>query len=260
MSKLNDSNRYRLNDKEIKIIMESREKEGAEEVRNVLVISDLHLPFEREGYLEFCKEQYDKYNCNQVVFIGDIIDSHFSSYHETDPDGLGGGDELELCINKAQEWHAAFPDAYVTSGNHDQIIQRKAFSSKVPKQWLKDFNGVLGTPTWKWVTEVYLDDVRYVHGHKSGKPSMASKRDMCSHVSGHYHTDFYINWNFGINHAVFGMAVGTGVNDKEYAFRYAAGGKKSAVGCGVVLDNGQTPILIRMPLGVQSTDKFIVEI
>ena len=43
---------------------------------NVLVVSDLHLPFVRNGYLEFVKEQYNKFGCKTVVFIGDIIDNH----------------------------------------------------------------------------------------------------------------------------------------------------------------------------------------
>jgi len=99
----------------------------------VLVIGDIHLPFERKGYLEFCKEQYALYNCNKVVFIGDIIDSHYSSFHATDPDGMGGGDELALCIERIKAWYKAFPNAYVTIGNHDAIIMRKAFDSGVPK-------------------------------------------------------------------------------------------------------------------------------
>ena len=48
--------------------------------KNILVIGDLHAPFIREGYLEFCKEIYLKYQCTDVVFIGDILDSHFSSF------------------------------------------------------------------------------------------------------------------------------------------------------------------------------------
>lgn len=214
----------------------------------VLVIGDIHLPFERKGYLEFCKEQYDLYNCNKVVFIGDIIDSHYSSFHATDPDGMGGGDELALCIKRIKAWYKAFPEAYVTIGNHDAIIMRKAFDSGVPKIWIKEFNDVLDTPNWKWVTEIYIDNVRYVHGHKSGKPRMAAKRDMVSTVSGHYHTDHYLEWNYGINSAVFAMAVGCGIQDTEYAFAYASGGKKNAIGCGVVLNNGKQPILVRMPL------------
>ena len=45
----------------------------------ILVIGDLHEPFCLDGYLQFCKDTYAKHNCNRVVFIGDVIDSHFSS-------------------------------------------------------------------------------------------------------------------------------------------------------------------------------------
>ena len=63
-----------------------------EKSSRVLVIGDLHCPFDLDGYLEHCKDIYSRHNCNRVVFIGDIIDNHFSSYHETDPDGFGGGE------------------------------------------------------------------------------------------------------------------------------------------------------------------------
>ena len=58
--------------------------------RRILVIGDIHAPFTLEGYLEFCQDVYARYNLNQVVFIGDILDNHYSSYHETDPSGLSG--------------------------------------------------------------------------------------------------------------------------------------------------------------------------
>ena len=58
--------------------------------RRILVIGDVHAPFSLDGYLEFCKDVYAKNNLNQVIFIGDIIDNHYSSFHHTDPDGLGG--------------------------------------------------------------------------------------------------------------------------------------------------------------------------
>ena len=215
-------------------------------VENILVIGDLHCPFEKEGYLEFCKEQYDRFNCNKVVFIGDIIDNHYTSYHEEDPNGLGGGDELRLCIERLAAWYEAFPEADVTIGNHDRIIMRKAFSSKIPKEWIKGFGEVLNTPNWNFVTEVVYNDVRYVHGDKSGKPRSAAKRDMISTVSGHYHTDFYCEYVIGIGKGVYAMAVGCGIDDQSYAMGYAAGGKKSALGCAVVLDDGKLPILIPM--------------
>ena len=213
----------------------------------VLVIGDLHEPFCLDGYLEFCQEQYDIYNCNRVVFIGDIIDCHFSSFHETDADGMGGKAELELAIEKIADWYKAFPDADVTLGNHDRIIIRKAQSSNIPSKWIKEFSEVLETPKWRFVTEVYIDGVRYVHGDKSSAAKTATKRDMVSTVSGHYHTQMYVEWFFGKNAALFAMQVGCGINSKSYAMGYMQGGKKEAIGLGVVL-GGKVAFTVKMEL------------
>ena len=90
------------------------------ETRNILVIGDLHEPFCLDGYLEWCKEQYETFSCNQVIFIGDCVDSHGFSYHEPDPDGMSSGDELNLAIEKISKWYEAFPNADVCIGNHDR--------------------------------------------------------------------------------------------------------------------------------------------
>ena len=213
----------------------------------ILVIGDLHEPFCLDGYLSFCEKVYAENNCNKVVFIGDVIDNHYSSYHESSADGLGGKTELEFAINKLKRWYKAFPDAFVTLGNHDRIIIRKAQSSNIPSKWIKEFSEVLETPNWKFVTEVFIDGVRYVHGDKSGKARMAAKRDMVSTVSGHYHTDFYCEWMFGKTRAIFGMAVGCGIDSKSYAMGYMQGGKKEAIGVGVVV-GGHTAFNVKMAL------------
>jgi len=242
----NQTNRYRLNQKEESALLEMRAK--ADKSR-VLVIGDVHLPFERKDYLQFCKDTYKEYQCNRVVFIGDIIDNNYASFHSNDPDAdYSAGTELDLCVERVKDWYNAFPDAEVCIGNHDAIIMRKAFDSGVPRVWIKEFNDVLGTPTWQWVTDTYIDGVRYVHGHKSSKARTAARRDMVSTITGHFHTDFYIDYMFGKTRAIFAMAVGCGIDDSQYAFAYAAGGKKNAIGCGVVLNGGQTPILVKMNL------------
>jgi len=213
----------------------------------ILVIGDLHEPFCLDGYLKFCKETYAKYNCNKVIFIGDIIDNHYSSYHESSSDGLGGKYELEQAVKKLSKWYKAFPVADVTLGNHDRIIIRKAQSSNIPSQWIKEYKEVLKTPKWNYVTDVFYNDVRFVHGDKSGKPRMATKRDMVSTVSGHYHTDMYVDWMFGKTRAIFGMAVGCGIDSSSYAMGYMQGGKKEAIGCGIVVGN-HTAFNVKMEL------------
>ena len=213
--------------------------------RRILVIGDIHAPFVLDGYLEFCKDMYARFNCNQVIFIGDIIDNHYSSYHETDPNGMGGGQELEAAIAVVSDWADAFPDADVIIGNHDRMIMRKAFSSAIPKQWIKDYNDVLGT-NWNWVERIVYDDVQYVHG-EGGTARTKAKADMMSTVQGHIHTQAYCEWMVGRNFKVFGMQVGSGVDSNAYAAAYARHFKKQAIGCGVVI-GGHTAINCLMEL------------
>ena len=227
----NSSNRYRLAEEEIKMIEEYRAKNNTE--KRVLTIGDLHCPFTLDGYLEHCKAVYDKYKCTDVVFIGDVIDNHYSSFHTADPDGLGAGDELDLAISMLGEWYKAFPKAHVILGNHDRIIRRKVFEGGVPKRWIREFSDVLETPNWIYTERLVIDDVQYIHG-ESGKATKKAKDDMMSTVQGHRHTEMFTDYAVGANYKVFGCAVGCGIDDKAYAFAYGKHFKKSAIGCAVI--------------------------
>ena len=208
--------------------------------KKVLVIGDLHEPFCLEGYFEFCKDIYTKYKCTDVVFIGDIVDNHFSSYHETIPDSIGGGDELEFAISKLKKWHTYFPNATVIIGNHDRLIMRKAQTGGISSKWIRDYKDVLEVPTWNFVDRHIIDNVQYLHG-EGGTAKVKCKSDMMSTVQGHLHTQAYTEWFVGANFKIFGMQIGAGIDHKNQAFSYAKYGKKPAIGCGVVI-NGTTAI------------------
>lgn len=215
---------------------------------NVLVVGDLHAPFDKDEYLDFCKEVYDLYSCDTVVFIGDIIDSHYSSYHDQDPDGLSAGDELTLAIKRIKRWYDAFPEAKVTLGNHDNIVLRKAFSSGLSKRWIKGFNEVLEVPNWEFVEQVEIDGVVYSHGTGQSGDNAAAVRALNkgkSHVMGHIHHSSGIKWIHQPDKIIFGMQVGCGVDVSKYAFQYAKDFPREwAISCGVVLFDGTLPIVI----------------
>ena len=236
-------NRYRLNSHEIKLIKRVRNKE----VRNVLVIGDLHEPFCLDSYLDFCKEQYEVHECNQVIFIGDVIDNHFSSYHETSADGMGGADELEYAIKRISRWYKEFPEAYVIIGNHDRLIMRKAQTSAIPSKWIKSYKEVLEVPNWEFVERYVQDGVQYIHG-EGGTARTKCRADMMNTVQGHLHTQCYTEHYVGQNYRIFGTQTGCGINHESYAMAYAKYGRKPAIGCTVVLDNGTLPINLLMPL------------
>ncbi len=213
--------------------------------RRILVVGDLHCPFELDGYFDFCKKTYAEWNCNQVVFIGDIIDNHYSSFHTTDPDGYGGGHELERAIDTVQKWTREFPVADVCIGNHDRIIMRKAFDSAIPRAWIKSYNEILGT-NWNWIERVVYDNVQYCHG-EGGTARTKAKNDMMSTVQGHIHTQAYTEWMVGRKFRIFSLQVGCGIDSSAYAAAYAKHFKKQAIGCGVVL-GGHTAINCLMKL------------
>ena len=237
------NNRFRLKPHEVLALQKMREKE----VRNILVIGDLHEPFCLDEYLDWCIEQYEIFNCNQVIFIGDILDNHAFSYHEPDPDGMSAGLELEVSIKKVQKWYEAFPVADVCIGNHDRLASRKSFTGGIPAAWIKSYNEVLRTPNWNWVESIVYDDVLYEHG-EGGQAQTKAKNNLMSSICGHTHTEAYCKWFVGKRYRIFGMQVGCGVDASSYAAAYARNFKKQAIGCAVVLNSGTLPINLLMPL------------
>ena len=232
--------RPRINAQQKKALDYLRTKE-----RRILVIGDLHCPFELDGYFEFCLDTYDRFACNQVIFIGDLIDSHATSRHETDPNGLSAKTELEQAIADLQKWREAFPVADVIVGNHDRVVMRRAFSSSIPSMWIKSFNEVLGT-SWNWTERAEYDGVQFVHG-EGGTARTKAKNDLQSTVQGHIHTQAYVEWMVGNRTKLFSMQVGCGLDRETYAAAYAKHYKKQAIGCGVVI-GGHTAINCLMPL------------
>lgn len=215
--------------------------------KRVLVIGDLHSPFIRHGYLQFCQEIYYKYNCNKVVLIGDIIDNHFSSYHETDPDGHSAGAELLKAKEEIANWYKAFPVAKVCLGNHDLIPYRKAMTAGMSASWIKTIDEVLDVPGWEFSEEFIIDGNMYCHG-TGRKARQRAKSDLISVIQGHYHSESYIEYFVGKHYRIFAMQVQCGVDDKAYAMAYGRHFNKMHIGCGVVLEDGDLPILEFMKL------------
>lgn len=237
--------RIRLNSEEYDLIMNLRKEKDDE--NRVLVIGDLHEPFTKYGYLSFCQETYYKYKCNKVVFIGDIIDNHYSSFHETDPDGHSAKAELLKAKSEIAFWYKAFPKAKVCLGNHDLIPNRRAMNSGLSNSWIKTIDEVLETPDWEFSEEFIIDDVTYVHG-TARKARKRAQAELTSIVQGHYHSESYIEHFVGKNYKIFAMQVGCGIDRKSYAMAYGRHFNKPHINCGVVLENGTLPILEYMKL------------
>lgn len=219
---------------------------------NVIVIGDTHEPFCKEGYLEFCREVQEKYNCGTVVHIGDLVDNHAMSYHEHDPQGRSIGDEHSLALRNCKRWYHTFPNVKICIGNHDALPFRKAFTSGLPSTWLKTYQEILQSPkTWEWDFIHQVNGVIYQHGTgMSGEMAAinAARENRQSTVIGHMHTVCNTRFLASYKDLIFGVSVGCGIDHKTYAFAYGREQtRKPVLSCAVVLD-GKTPINIPMSL------------
>ena len=210
---------------------------------NTLFIGDIHSPFILDGYLDFCISIYNKYDCDRVVFAGDVIDNAFSSFHSVDPDGMGAGMELQKAIEKINGFYKAFPNAYVLYGNHCRIANRKAFAGGLSNRWIKTVGEILETPTWTYNSEFIFDNVLYVHGEGRTARNRCLK-DFISVCQGHRHSQTYIEYYTSRDGEVrFALQVGTGIDREAYAFSYAKDYDMQQINCAVVLDSGKYAII-----------------
>jgi len=209
----------------------------------VLVISDTQAPFVHRDALKFLEHLKQTYKPTHVVHIGDLFDLHALGQWDHDPDGFGAGHEVKEALKWTKELYKLFPKAYLLTSNHDVRAYNKAFKAGIPKAFLRDYNEWMHLPKcWQVVDHLELDNVVYIHGHQvqSGGGNVqqnAIKKYMQSVVFGHFHTQFGIDYYANSNSLLFGMAVGSLIDHKTYAFRYqAAERRKPIIGTGLVID------------------------
>jgi len=213
---------------------------------NVLIIPDLHAPFIRDGYLEFCKKMKKKWGTTQTYFLGDLLDNHYMSFHDSDPDGFSASEELDKAISQLKEFHQAFPQAKVTLGNHDSIPNRKAFNAGISNAWVKTVEEVLDFYGWQYNDVFWHNSIMICHG-LGRKASARMKQDMVSVIQGHYHSESYIKYQVGTDRKTFAMQLGCGFDNNSYAAAYSRWFSRQHINVGILVE-GKLPIIEYMEL------------
>lgn len=219
----------------------------------VLAIGDKHEPFTHPRYLSFCKAVAKEYKCDTFVDMGDEVDWHAISYHETDPDGLSAGDEYKLAKEHLKAWFAAFPKVRVCISNHGSLVYRKGKTVGLPAVVFKPYKEMWSAPDgWNWDLRFEIDGVQYIHGMGfSGVNGAitAAKKHRQSTVIGHIHSHGGVLWSASHHDLLFGLNVGCGIDIKAYAFAYGKDfPERPTLGCGVVYDKGKRAEFIPMPM------------
>ena len=221
----------------------------------VLVFGDIHLPFIREGYIEFVKEVYKKYKCSKVVFMGDLFDLHRTgSRHLPNPNAAGAKEEYDKALKIAKKIYKAFPVVKVCVGNHDARYYNGIADKSYPTSMLKTYSEWTKSPKgWDWQMRHIVDGVIYQHGTVYGGEyphvTATMKNLGRSTIVGHIHTAAGIHYMASGDVLPFAAIFGCGMDSNSYAAQYAIEyNKKPIVACGVVID-GKQPIVVPMDLG-----------
>lgn len=224
----------------------SKLKKGQDEV--ILVFGDLHIPYHREGSIEFLKAVRDKYKPTKVICTGDECDSHAMSFHDTNPDAMGAGDELEDAIGYMKQLYKIFPEVDLVDSNHGSMAFRKALVGGIPLKYIRSMRDILEAPNgWRWHKDYTYQmkngqDLFVTHGLKKNSLRLAEQYGCCV-AQGHYHTDAAIQYSSSPRQLIWGCSVGCLIDDNSLAFEYNKSNMQRPILSCVVIINGIPQII-----------------
>jgi hypothetical protein len=218
----------------------------------ILIIPDLHSPFMHPDTWQFLKALKKKFNPDRVICLGDEVDYHALSYHESDPDLDSAGPELEKAIAFLQPLYKLFPKMDLLESNHGSLVYRKARTAGIPRRALKNYRDILkAPPTWHWHFDLRVrmsnGQELYLHHGKSSKAGELAKAEGCCSIQGHYHTRYQIHYWRNSRGLFWDMHCGYLGHHDSLAFAYDKSNlPKGIVGAAMVLDGH--PLLTPMIL------------
>ncbi len=218
----------------------------------ILLISDMHIPYHHPDTLDFLQYLKDKYNPTRVICLGDELDKHALSFHDSDPNLPSAGDELRMALPVIKQLKDMFPEMDILESNHGSLLYRKAHHHGIPKEYLKTYNEVLQVDDgWKWYYDLVVDlpngNKCYLHHGKSTNVTKTSQTmSMCA-VQGHFHETFKVEYWGNPIALYWAMQCGCLIDDKSYAFNYNnVNLKRPIIGTGLIIDS--MPVLEAMVL------------
>lgn len=221
-------------------------------MKNTLIISDTHFPYEHPDTFEFLDAAHYAYDCKAVMHTGDMIDNHTGSYHEIEYGTLSPKEEHEQAKANVQLLHSMFPKMDVIIGNHGAMTRRKAKTAGIPEDVLKSYNDMYEIKGWNWKDKFFFDVDRgekCLLVHSMGANTLSNARNHSHHsIQGHHHGRYGIEYFGDTNILRWSMTVGCLIDPDVPAFNYGslATLNRPVIGCGAIIDN--EPRLITMKL------------
>lgn len=189
-----------------------------------------------------------KYNPDRVICLGDEIDGHALSFHESDPDLDSAGPELERAIQFLKPIYKLFPKVDVLESNHGSLVYRKAKTAGIPRRALKTYRDTLSAPrgwVWSFDLRIRMSNGQWLYAHhgKTNKQGALSQREGVCSVQGHFHSKFHCTFWRNSQGLFFDIHAGCLIDHDSLAFAYGKSTmEKGIVGCFMILNGQPLPI------------------
>jgi len=222
--------------------------------KSVLIIGDLHAPYHHKDALRFLEAVKKKY-LNQksiIINIGDEVDNHAISFHETIAELHSAGHELEKAIQFMQSLRGLFPRLILLNSNHGSLVFRRLKAAGLPIKIAKDLTALYDCPKWKWYDELILTTNNVLatylcHGKKSGYNALAKEVGLNA-IQGHYHSKFEITYFRTPTFTRYNAFCGCLIDYESLAFEYGKNHLPKPVLGVILIKKSGTPKLIKMDL------------
>jgi predicted phosphodiesterase len=229
-------------------------------MKRLLILSDVHLPFQHPQAFEFLQKVKKDVKPDHVISVGDIIDlASVQVSRPSDPNIDSPIFELEKARKEIKILEKIFPKMQICWGNHDLRLLRKAELVGIPRSILRDINSILEVRAkWTWHDKIIItlpngQQVYFTHNFK--RNAMSSSKELgVSFCQGHFHTALSCEFWSSPTALNFALNVGCLINPKAEAFRYQKNFlKRPILGCAAIIDS--SPRLYSMLLN--SNGKWI---
>ena len=218
----------------------------------VLVISDLHFPFQNKNALGWLSQLKKEYKPDKIISIGDEVDMAAMSFHDTNPDMPSAKDEYLYALACMKDLYKIFPTMDICVSNHGARLFRRAFKNGIPSAMVKNYRELWKAPkTYNWHGRILFEGVVYEHGDGGGSGRNAAftamQANRMSTVIGHTHSFGGVQYSATPFGQHFALNVGCLIDLDAPAFMYGDKFRnKPTLGCGLVVD-GRDAHFLRLP-------------
>ena len=221
-------------------------------MRDTLIISDLHFPYNHEDAFDFIEQAKHVYSLDYAMCTGDVVDNHAGSFHDSEYGTLSSKEEFDQTYESMQRLSKIYPKMDIVIGNHDAIPARKAKSAGLPQDTIKDYNDLYGV-NWNWKDKHFFnvkdkeDKCLLVHTMSTNTLNNAKSHSFNS-IQGHHHSSFGIEYFADEGQLRWSLTAACLIDLKHPAFNYASGAtmKRPIIGMAAIIDN--EPRLLPMNL------------